>query len=69
MRIAALLLFAAGLARAETPQAAFERVDKARVPADEARGRILTVVQALNDAGMPRSATVLLSALAADDQQ
>jgi len=69
MRIAALVLCAAGLARAETPQAAFARVDKARVSSDEARGRIATVVQALNDAGMPRSATVLLAALASDDQQ
>ena len=64
-----VILCAAGAALADSPQAAFSRLDKARVGADEARGRIATVVQALNDAGMPRSATVLLAALAADSAQ
>ena len=65
----ALILCLAGAARADSPEAAFARVDKAKVPTEEARGRIATVVQALTDAGMPRSATVLLAALAGDDQQ
>ena len=65
----ALILCLAGAARADSPEAAFARVDKAKVPAAEARGRIATVVQALTDAGMPRSATVLLAALASDEQQ
>ena len=59
----------AAAARAESPEAAFARVDQAKIQGEEARGRVATVVQALNDAGMPRSATVLLSALAADPQQ
>ncbi len=65
----ALILCLAGAARADSPEAAFARVDQSNVPAEEARGRIATVVQALTDAGMPRSATVLLAALAADAQQ
>lgn len=48
---------------------AFGRVDRVKVPAGEARGRIETVVQELNTAGMPRSATVLLAALASDPEQ
>ena len=67
--VAALILCLAGAARADSPEAAFARVDKSNLPAGEARGRIATVVQALTDAGMPRSATVLLAALASDEQQ
>ena len=67
--LGALILCLAGAARADSPEAAFARVDQAKVPAGEARGRIATVVQALADAGMPRSATVLLATLAADAQQ
>lgn len=66
---AALFLCLAGAARADSPQAAWARVDKAPVEGEEARGRIATVVQALSEAGMPRSAAVLLAALAADEQQ
>ena len=67
--LGALILCLAGAARADSPEAAFARVDKSNVPEGEARGRIETVVQALTDAGMPRSATVLLAALASDEQQ
>jgi hypothetical protein len=68
-RVLALILALGGAARAQSPQEAFARIDKAKVAGDEARGRIATVVRSLTDAGMPRSATVLLAALAADDQQ
>ena len=70
-KLAAVILCLAGAARAdsESPQKAWARVDKATVAGDEARGRITTVLQALTDAGMPRSASVLLAALAADEQQ
>lgn len=64
-----LLCAGAGAAHAAGPQEAWARVDRAQVPAEEARGRIATVVQALHDAGMPGSATVLLAALATDAQQ
>lgn len=37
--------------------------------ADDARARVATVVRALEDAGMPRSATVFLAALGSDPQQ
>ena len=67
--LGALILCLAGAARADSPEAAFARVDRAKLPAEEARGRIATVVRALTDAGMPRSATVLLAALASDEQQ
>ncbi len=67
--LAALFLCVAGAARADSPEAAFARVDRAKLSADEARGRIATVVQALEGAGMPRSATVLLAVLASDEAQ
>ena len=69
MRLAAVFLCAAGAAWADSPQAAFSRIDRAKVPEGEARGRIETVVEELDSAGMPRSATVLLAALAADPEQ
>jgi hypothetical protein len=62
------LVLALVLAAAD-PVAAYRDVDQAKLAAEDARARIATVVEALNDAGMPRSATVLLAALASDPQQ
>src|SRR5438128_8639409 len=62
------LVLALVLAAAD-PVAAYGDVDQAKLTTEDARARIATVVQALNDAGMPRSATVLLAALASDPQQ
>src|SRR2546421_381929 len=62
------LVLALVLAAAD-PAAAYGEVDRAKLTAEDARARIATVVEALNDAGMPRSATVLLAALASDPQQ
>ena len=59
------LLLALVLAAAD-PAAAY--ADLARAGAN-ARGRVATVMQALADAQMPRSATVLLSSLASDPAQ
>jgi len=54
---------------AADPAAAYVAVDRAKLTADDARAGVATVVEALNEAGMPRSATVLLAALASDAQQ
>ena len=62
------VLLAFVLAAAD-PGAAYLDVDRARLGVEDARARVATVVEALNDAGMPRSATVLLGALASDPQQ
>ena len=62
------LVLALVLAAAD-PVGAYGDVDRAKLTAEDARARIATVVEALNDAGMPRSATVLLAALASDPQQ
>jgi hypothetical protein len=62
------LVLALVLAAAD-PAAAYGSIDRAKLTAEDARARIATVVEALNDAGMPRSATVLLAALASDPQQ
>lgn len=67
--VGALILGLSGAARAQAPEAAFARVDRAQVSAEEARGRIATVMQELAAAGMPRSAAVLLAALAEDEHQ
>ena len=52
-KLAVLILFLAGAARAETPGSA----------------RVETLIRSLNDAGMPRSVLVLLAALATDAGQ
>src|SRR5437016_4665364 len=57
------------LVAAADPAAAYKDLDKARIAEEDARARIARVVQSLGDAGMPRSATVLLAALAADPEQ
>jgi hypothetical protein len=57
------------LIAAADPAAAYQALDRAKVAGDEARARIATVVQSLHDFAMPRSATVFLSALAADPEQ
>src|SRR5439155_18786442 len=62
------LVLALVLAAAD-PAAAYGEVDRAKLTAEDARARIATVVEPLNDAGMPRHATVLLAALASDPQQ
>lgn len=64
-----MILALALLLAAADPAAAYGQVDGARVTAEEARARIATAVQALEDFAMPRSATVLLAALAADPAQ
>lgn len=63
-----MMLLALLIAAAE-PTAAYRELDRAKVTGDEARARIATVVQSLNDFAMPRSATVLLAALATDPDQ
>jgi len=52
------------LIAAADPAAAYKDLD--RSAADEARTRVSAVVQSLTEFGMPRSASVLLAALAAD---
>ena len=64
-----MMMLVALLIAAPEPTAAYRDLDRAKVAGDEARARIATVVQSLNDFGMPRSATVLLAALAADPDQ
>jgi hypothetical protein len=59
------LLLALVLAAAD-PVAAYAGLDR---PGTDARGRVATVMQALTDAQMPRSATVLLASLASDPAQ
>jgi tetratricopeptide (TPR) repeat protein len=60
------LLLALVLAAAD-PVAAYANLERARN--GDAPGRLATVMRALNDARMPRSATVLLAALASDPAQ
>ena len=62
------MLLALLLAAAD-PASAYAHVDGAKLASEEAHARVATVVQALNDFGMPRSATVLMAALAGDPQQ
>ncbi len=57
------------LIAAADPAAAYKGVNGAKVPEAEAGARVSTLVQALADASMPRSATVLLAALATDPEQ
>ena len=57
------------LIAAADPAAAYKDLDRSKPAGDEARTRISTVVQSLNDFAMPRSASVLLAALAADPDQ
>ncbi|MGZ6125622.1 MAG: hypothetical protein ACXWLR_11720, partial [Myxococcales bacterium] len=64
-----MILALALLLAAADPAAAYRDLDRARVSGDEARARIATAVQALEDFAMPRSATVLLAALASDPAQ
>jgi len=64
-----MILALALLLAAADPSAAYKEIDRARVAPDEARARIATVVQSLEDFAMPHSATVLLAALAADPAQ
>ena len=47
------LVLALVLAAAD-PVGAYGDVDRAKLTAEDARARIATVVEALNDAGMPR---------------
>src|SRR5438132_4806624 len=47
-------LFRSLVLAAADPVAAYGDVDRAKLTAEEARARIATVVEALNDAGMPR---------------
>ena len=63
-----ILALALVLAAAD-PSGAYKEVDRARLAGDEARARIATAVQSLEDFAMPHSATVLLAALAADPAQ
>ena len=71
--ILAALVFAAfvsSAARAEAPAAtAFRRLDGTRMSADEARARVAALVSALSEEGLPRTASVALSVLAADEHQ
>ena len=64
-----MTLVLAALIAAADPVAAYREVQRANVAGDQARARIATVVRALSDASMPRTATVLLAALAADPEQ
>jgi hypothetical protein len=64
-----LTLLLAALLAAADPVAAFREIDRKDLAGGEARVRIGAVVRALSDAGMPRTATILLSALAADPEQ
>ena len=64
-----MTLVLALLLAAADPVAAYGDVDRAKLNAEDARAGVATVVRALSDAGMPRSATVLLAALASDPQQ
>jgi hypothetical protein len=64
-----MILLLAFLVAAADPAAAYADLGRGRAGEDEARGRIATVVQALEQAQMPRSATVLLAALASDPDQ
>ena len=57
------------LIAAAAPEEAYRNLDRAKLAGDEAQGRIATAVRALTDAGMPRTATVLLAALAFDPEQ
>ena len=74
-QIAAALAFAAVAtvatrARAEAPAAtAFRRLDGEQLGADEARARVATMIAALSEAGLPRTASVALSILATDERQ
>ena len=64
-----MFLALAVLLAAADPSAAYKQVDRATLSGDEAHARIATAVQSLEDFAMPRSATVLLAALAADPAQ
>ena len=64
-----MTLIVALLVAAADPAVAYKEVDRAKVAGDEASAKVATVVQSLSDFEMPRSATVLLSALASDPQQ
>ncbi len=64
-----MILALALLLAAADPSAAYKDLDRRRLSGDEARARIATAVQSLEDFAMPHSATVLLAALAADPAQ
>jgi hypothetical protein len=57
------------LLAAADPAAAYKELNRANLDAAEARARVANLMQALNDIAMPRSATVLLAALASDAEQ
>ncbi|MGZ6124071.1 MAG: hypothetical protein ACXWLR_03870, partial [Myxococcales bacterium] len=64
-----MILALALLLAAADPAAAYKELGRAGASGDEARARIATVVQSLEDFAMPHSATVLLAALALDPEQ
>ncbi len=64
-----MTLVLAALIAAADPVAAYREVHGANLAGEPARARIATVVRALGDVSMPRTATVLLAALAADPEQ
>ena len=57
------------LIAAADPAAAYQDLIASKVPEVEAPGRVATLVQSLDHLGMPRSATVLLAALASEPGQ
>ena len=57
------------LLAAADPAAAYKDLDRANLDAAGARARVAALVQALSEFAMPRSATVLLAALASDPEQ
>src|ERR1700736_4575605 len=64
-----MMVVVALLIAAADPAAAYKDLDRSKPAGDEARTRVAAVVQSLNDFAMPRSASVLLAALAADPDQ
>jgi hypothetical protein len=68
--LAVTVLSLAPAARAEAPAAtAFRRLDGVKMAEAEARARVAALVSALSEAGLPRTASIALSVLAADEHQ
>jgi hypothetical protein len=64
-----MMLALALLLAAADPAAAYKELDRAKLSGDEAQARVATAVRSLDDSAMPRTATVLLAALASDRDQ
>ncbi len=64
-----MMIALAVLLAAADPASAYHELDRARLSPGEAGARVETVLRALDDFGMPHSATVLLGSLSADPEQ